>query len=101
MLTIFIGIVYAILFYIVYTKFLEYRSNEYEDWTSPPLRLWAFALLVIVEFVPDANLIISLIITLLLLTGLIVDENIRFRYPNSKFFKFLNYDLNANNRKNN
>lgn len=50
-ITIIIGIVFIILFYIVYTQFLECRDSKY-NWIRPPLPLWVFILLIIIELIP-------------------------------------------------
>ena len=63
MIFILIGIVFTIIFYMVYTKFLEFRDERY-NWVRPPLPLWAFLLLIIVELIPVFNVIVIGIIHL-------------------------------------
>ena len=99
-ITVIIGIVFTIVFYIVYTKFLECRE-EYE-WVRPPLPLWVFLLLLIIELIPLFNLVVIALIIFCMFGLTFVDNLIRFRiHSKSKILDFLNYDLNANSRKNN
>lgn len=101
MIFILIGIVFTIVFYIVYTKFLECRDSRY-NWIRPPLPLWEFLLLIIVELIPVFNIVVAGIIIFVAFGIANINENIRFRsHSKSKILDFLNYDLNANSRKNN
>ena len=101
MIFILIGIVFTIIFYMVYTKFLEYRDERY-NWIRPPLPLWAFLLLIMFELIPVVNIITIGIILFVVFGMANFNENIRFRrHSKSKILDFFNYDLNANNRKNN
>ena len=101
MIFILIGIVFTIIFYMVYTKFLEYRDERY-NWIRPPLPLWAFLLLIMFELIPVVNIITIGIILFVVFGMANFDENIRFRcHSKSKILDFFNYDLNANIRKNN
>lgn len=101
MIFILIGIVFTIIFYIVYTKLLEYRDSRY-NWIRPPLPLWAFLLLIIVELIPAFNIAVAGLIIFVAFGMVNFNENIRFRcHSKSKIFDFLNYDLNVNSRKNN
>ena len=99
-ITILIGIVFTIVFYIVYTKFLEYRKGY--EWVRPPLPLWEFLLLIIVELIPVFNIIVIGIILFGLFGMINIEKNVRLRsHSKSKILDFFNYDLNANSRKNN
>ena len=101
MIFILIGIVFTIIFYMVYTKFLEYRDKRY-NWIRPPLPLWAFLLLIMFELIPVVNIITIGIILFVIFGMANFNENIRFRcHSKSKILDFFNYDLNANSRKNN
>ena len=101
MIFILIGIVFTIIFYMVYTKFLEYRDERY-NWIRPPLPLWAFLLLIMFELIPVVNIITIGIILFVVFGMANFNENIRFRrHSKSKILDFFNYNLNANNRKNN
>lgn len=101
MIFILVGIVFTIIFYMVYTKLLEYRDSRY-NWIRPSLPLWAFLLLIIVELIPVFNIIVIGIIIFVAFGMANFNENIRFRcYSKSKILDFFNYDLNANSRKNN
>lgn len=100
-ITIIIGIVFIILFYIVYTQFLECHDSKY-NWIRPPLPLWVFILLIIIELIPFFNLIVIAIFIYVTFGIDIIEKDIRFRiHSKSKILDFLNYDLNANSRKNN
>ena len=99
-ISIIIGIVFIIVFYIVYTKFLEYLDERY-NWVRPPLPLWGFLLIIIVELIPLLNLIVTALI-IFCMSGMAFEDHIRFRiHSKSKILDFFNYDLNANSRKNN
>lgn len=99
-ITILIGIVFTIVFYIVYTKFLECREGY--EWVRPPLPLWVFLFIVIVELIPILNLIAAGLIIFGLFGMINIEENVRLRsHSKSKILDFFNYDLNANSRKNN
>ena len=102
-ITVLIGIVFTIIFYIVYTKFLEYRNQAFCDsWIRPPLPLWAFVSLIIIELIPILNLVSIGIILFVLVVMINIEKNVRLRsHSKSKILDFLNYDLNANSRKNN
>lgn len=101
MIFILIGIVFTIIFYMVYTKFLEYRDSRY-NWIRPPLPLWAFLLLIIVELIPILNIIVAGLIIFSLFGMIKIEDNARLRsHSKSKILDFFNYDLNANSRKNN
>lgn len=98
-ITILIGIVFTILFYIVYTKFLECREGY--EWIRPPLPLWGFLLIIIVELIPLLNLVVTALI-IFCMSGMAFEDYIRFRiHSKSKILDFFNYNLNANSRKNN
>lgn len=100
-ITVIIGIVFTIVFYIVYTQLLEWRDSRF-NWIRPPLPLWVFLLLLIIELIPVFNVIVIGIILFVTFGMANFNENIRFRsHSKSKIFDFLNYDLNANSRKNN
>lgn len=100
-ITILIGIVFTIVFYIVYTKFLEYRDGKY-NWVRPPLPLWVFLLLIIIELIPVFNIVVTGVIIFSLFVMINIEENVRLRsHSKSKILDFFNYDLNANSRKNN
>ena len=101
MIFILIGIMFTIIFYMVYTKFLEYRDSRY-NWIRPPLPLWTFLLLIIVELIPVFNIVVAGVIIFVAFGMANINENIRFRsHSKSKILDFLNYDLNVNSRKNN
>lgn len=101
MIFILIGIVFTIIFYMMYTKLLEYRDSRY-NWIRPSLPLWAFLLLIIVELIPVFNIIVIGIIIFVAFGMANFNENVRFRcHSKSKILDFFNYDLNANSRKNN
>ena len=102
-ITILIGIVFTIVFYIVYTKFLEYRSEAFCDsWIRPPLPLWVFLFIAIVELIPIFNLAVAGLIIFGLFGMINIEKNVRLRsHSKSKILDFFNYDLNANSRKNN
>ena len=99
-ITVIIGIVFTIVFYIVYTKFLEYRKGY--EWVRPPLPLWEFLLIIIIELIPILNLIVAGLIIFGLFGMINIEDNARLRsHSKSKILDFFNYDLNANSRKNN
>ena len=77
MIFILIGIVFTIIFYMVYTKFLECRDSRY-NWIRPPLPLWAFLLLIIVELIPVFNVIVIGIILLMRILDFDVIQNLKF-----------------------
>lgn len=100
-ISIIIGIVFIIVFYIVYTKFLEYLDERY-NWVRPPLPLWVFLLLIIIELIPVLNIVVAGLIIFGLFGMINIEENVRLRsHSKSKILDFFNYDLNANSRKNN
>lgn len=100
-ITVIIGIVFTIVFYIVYTQLLEWRDSRF-NWVRPPLPLWVFLLLLIIELIPVFNLVVIAIIIYFAFGIDAIEKDIRFRiHSKSKIFDFLNYDLNANSRKNN
>lgn len=99
-ISIIIGIVFIIVFYIVYTKFLEYQEGY--EWVRPPLPLWVFLFVTIVELIPILNIVVAGLIVFGLFGMINIEENVRLRsHSKSKILDFFNYDLNANNRKNN
>lgn len=101
MIFILIGIVFTIIFYMVYTKFLEFRDERY-NWIRPPLPLWVFLSVAIIELIPILNIIVIGIILFGLFGMINIEKNIRFRsHSKSKILNFFNYDLNVNSRKNN
>jgi hypothetical protein len=101
MIFILIGIVFTIIFYMVYTKFLEYRDERY-NWVRPPLPLWAFLSVAIIELIPILNLVVAGLILFGLFGMINIEKNVRLKsHSKSKILDFFNYDLNANSRKNN